>query len=596
MSKPIPEELLSAYLDGELSPSEMESVREQLTIKENADKLATLRKNQTRLRQLPSFQLGDDFAERVIAAIEFEDSADSTPQKQISAVNSGENAPWRLALVAILSLAAMVILAMFMRPPAPEDREIVRTDPSDLMESRKKELAGAEGIAPEGKTLADQGERIKTLKNSLNQLEDNKLPIAIERDKSDKEFDRKKNDDGSVLIPGSKKIKKSEIADSIKKKAPSMSQPRAAAPGNQTDNRPRDEKSPKGSLANNGASQKTGGGGPPSVPPTQTLQVYNQNFVNNELEEIVHVKVCQSDFDNYSVEKALLSNKISCEIPPNQNKNLKNNVSGKDSRTARFRSGPSNIRFLMVEAPDDRLISTFKQLKNVRIDPLVLADTTPQFQQQQLQNWQNNQFGAGGAGAGGGMGLGKNQGNARGGQKGGQKGDRQDGQNPKPSQSQQKTRQQLPANPKYADIAQNRARNYVHPTELPKSELRRRAEKQRIMQQQYDQNYSTSEESESKIADKADRKSKSRREKSKDQQNESFDKKLVAEDDNDEVMDSPELRRISEHFALLPQPPFRRMLLVIQSDPKIDAEIAQAKLNKAKQKSKTNSSTVRPKK
>ena len=71
-------DLLSAYLDGELSPSEREQVEQQLQQADSAEWVDGMQSLGDDLRQLPSHQLPADFADSVFAAAATEDVAPAT--------------------------------------------------------------------------------------------------------------------------------------------------------------------------------------------------------------------------------------------------------------------------------------------------------------------------------------------------------------------------------------------------------------------------------------------------------------------------------------------------------------------------------------
>ncbi len=130
MNEQLPDELISAYLDGELTSEEQTQV-EQLLVDsaEHRQTFEELRALRNSLQSLPSFGLGDDFADRVVqrakqaaASAESGDAAsgdagtDETSDDQepdhveLSQPNPGNP---RVALGAIATVAATLIIAAF---------------------------------------------------------------------------------------------------------------------------------------------------------------------------------------------------------------------------------------------------------------------------------------------------------------------------------------------------------------------------------------------------------------------------------------------------------------------------------------------------
>ena len=576
MSKPIPEELLSAYLDGELSPPEMESVREQLAIKENADKLAALRKNQQRLRKLPNFQLGDDFAERVIAAIEFENSSEQAPAKPTLA-NDSDQTSWRMALAAITSLAAILILGLFMRPaPTNTTNRVSKIESISAAgaDSAKDVDDKAPDVDGDEKDNNDGG---LTFKKGRNEKKEENLPHVL-ADNIQSGNSNSAPMPGSKVAPNSKKRINLRSGDRKDFKAK-----RSGPPPLQITRDQKKTDSPKKSGAS--PAQQVDKGFPAEMNQQKLLKnVYRAGSPAGEssygLEEIVQVKVGQNDFDNYSVEKALLANKISCNIPTKLERQklsqkkpaVKHNKGQSSQEQISDVNVNEGIRFLMVEAPDKQLLSTFKQLRNVKIKPWVLADSQvqqPLFDQMKnpkgLQNSPNNQFG-------GGMG-------------GGGKGD-QENLNPQ--------KQQMQSSNKINQM-NNRARNYVDPADISRSKWLKRARGGAPGQNKnkYSDDKTKSESQTLEKGSLAEKEGKS----AQDNQSKKADvgrRNDVNESDLFET--DEEVRKISEYFALVPRDSVRRMILVIQSDPAIDAELAkQAELKKVKSKPQPTES-ARPKK
>ena len=118
------EKLLTAYLDGELGNKERAHV--ESLIESNPDDarlVAQMREHGDLIRSMPKYRLDEGFADRVFAAAEmggFEGwSTVSRNQAEASTrieLGSDTGTDWRVGAVAIATLAAMLLLTLFVFP------------------------------------------------------------------------------------------------------------------------------------------------------------------------------------------------------------------------------------------------------------------------------------------------------------------------------------------------------------------------------------------------------------------------------------------------------------------------------------------------
>lgn len=127
------EELLTAYLDGELD-SEQRVLAETL-IQQNpkyAQLIEEWRENGIALRSLPKHRLDSGFSARVLAAKEITSSptvADVATLKSNSAMDQSAQANPINGLIAIAALAAMVLLTLFVFPMFVDSTNLATNDP-----------------------------------------------------------------------------------------------------------------------------------------------------------------------------------------------------------------------------------------------------------------------------------------------------------------------------------------------------------------------------------------------------------------------------------------------------------------------------------
>ena len=109
--------LLTAYLDGELSPEEQAKARVLLEDPANENLLNQWSENSNRLKELPRYQLGDGFTDRLVQQVTAQQATSVGPQRETSSQ--------RFGLAAIAALATMIFFAAFVVPKwhstAPQD-------------------------------------------------------------------------------------------------------------------------------------------------------------------------------------------------------------------------------------------------------------------------------------------------------------------------------------------------------------------------------------------------------------------------------------------------------------------------------------------
>jgi hypothetical protein len=491
MSKPLPEELLSAYLDGELSPQESESVREQLSEKVNADKLANLRQLQNRLRDLPNFKLDADFTDKVLAKVDELSLKDisldgslmtresmagtvslptvSLPTASDKSESSFKGHPWRASLATIVALAAMVLLTLFLRPPV--DHDVVgRIDPStaemEFDSEFSDEVAGKEGKSGSIDSAGTEksGDADPSFRKKSSPVSENEDSIGRNQNKT-RSF--KQAEPGSDKLP-----------DQIVEK---MADPPTPNLDNVNDGQPRGGRIAKDGVGGGGLGNSPTAGGKkgrwsdlPSdnrnrrepQTPVQVGALVQQVIApsspqpigdsNVSADQIVHVRLNRKDFDNYLVEQTLLKNNIACELPPASN----------SKRDSDFdKQSKEDLRIILVEAYPQQLNSTLEQLKNVNMNPMLPEQ--PDTNQYRLLA--DNQLG---------------RSNKPGNKKeiaGEQKSDGDDGK-------QELIRlQQQPNNPQQqiAQLNYSNARRYVPPSQLPRADRQRRLQNQIVQSQKY---------------------------------------------------------------------------------------------------------------
>lgn len=118
------EQLLSSYLDGELNSAER-ALAESL-IRDNPSDAALVqqwRDNASAINQLPRHRLDDRFADRVMAAIQTSQPCEPATLAAASANHISDtpiptSTDWRVGLSAIATLAALLLMTVFLLPAA----------------------------------------------------------------------------------------------------------------------------------------------------------------------------------------------------------------------------------------------------------------------------------------------------------------------------------------------------------------------------------------------------------------------------------------------------------------------------------------------
>ena len=283
--KPFPEELLSAYLDGELSPQEAEIVRMHLAEGENAAKLEELRENQSRLRKLPSFQLDDDFAQQVMAKIDFAassdvDLSDSEEADLVEKVSLPSKASqpqsWRFSLATIAALAALVLVVIMVQPP---EREDLSGGP-DLGSEFEKTRDGTDGNKSNG-DLPRKFDDADDVDDNREKGNDSPLENAIEPNikKLEKKIakeERGGHASGSDSSSGDKKFKGIQSKDSSDDPADSLIDEKAGDMDGKVANKNAAKKSPAEKPGD-------GGRGLPPVLKQKSDSKTDENFLKDTM-------------------------------------------------------------------------------------------------------------------------------------------------------------------------------------------------------------------------------------------------------------------------------------------------------------------------
>ena len=135
MSEASFENLISAYMDDELSPGER--ARAEKLIAEDssaAELLESLRTQSGRIKALPRFKLADDFADRLMESPAFADAVASSDDRIVTTDPTPVGRPlkWSMAAAAIGSLAALIFVTLVMNPSAPTtNTNLAMKEPAD---------------------------------------------------------------------------------------------------------------------------------------------------------------------------------------------------------------------------------------------------------------------------------------------------------------------------------------------------------------------------------------------------------------------------------------------------------------------------------
>lgn len=148
MTREFPDELLSAYLDGELSPSERTLVEQRLAASETDRQLLTeLRSLRGDLATLPGVNLDTGFADRVVRAALAAQVADVPPPLEVASASAWRTPKWVYAVAASLAAAASLLIAMQSWRSTMPDAPAVVVSPADQIINTLRIMAPAEGQA-----------------------------------------------------------------------------------------------------------------------------------------------------------------------------------------------------------------------------------------------------------------------------------------------------------------------------------------------------------------------------------------------------------------------------------------------------------------
>lgn len=129
------EQLLTAYFDNELGPEERRQA--ELILAENPDQAQVLqqwRENGNALRELPRYSLGDGFAAGVLASTEDHSDQPNT-ETTLAKVDHDAGIEWqqttnsRIGFAAIATLAAMLLLTLFVFPAMTDSNNVAVNQP-----------------------------------------------------------------------------------------------------------------------------------------------------------------------------------------------------------------------------------------------------------------------------------------------------------------------------------------------------------------------------------------------------------------------------------------------------------------------------------
>jgi len=138
--QPFSDELISAYLDGELPDADRQRVQRQLEASaEHRHLLGELRDLQDSLQSLPTYQLDEGFAERVVRRAERETLLGSeTDATQVTTAlkpaSVGRQSRWRVYVWAAVTVAGLVALALSL-PRGSHDGDLNLADPGTKTET-----------------------------------------------------------------------------------------------------------------------------------------------------------------------------------------------------------------------------------------------------------------------------------------------------------------------------------------------------------------------------------------------------------------------------------------------------------------------------
>ena len=183
--KPFNEDLISGYLDDQLTPGERAAAESMLRDSDQQELLSDLASQSEQMGAVPKFDLGDKFAERLLADSRVEtvfESLQGKPARQLKPELHHSTKRFSAAVAAIASLAALVLITLFV-PQIPKSNVEVanKSDPTQ----NEKQFAGEEreNIAPMDE-LPDSGvaddRPFETEEKELDTSEDENAPALAQ--------------------------------------------------------------------------------------------------------------------------------------------------------------------------------------------------------------------------------------------------------------------------------------------------------------------------------------------------------------------------------------------------------------------------------
>ena len=145
------EQLLSAYLDGQLNAEDQQRAEQLLADHpEYVEMVDQWREQRTRLRQFPKYQLDANFSDRVLKLVDASSTTWPTAENSTTPANRTRGgispAAWRSAAAAILTLAGMMLLTMFISPTVMNSQsEALQASFADSEPREPSEAAPAQG-------------------------------------------------------------------------------------------------------------------------------------------------------------------------------------------------------------------------------------------------------------------------------------------------------------------------------------------------------------------------------------------------------------------------------------------------------------------
>ena len=149
------EQLLTALFDGELQGDERARAEKLLADNLEYQQLFAQWKHAAdQLRLLPQSRMDDGFVDRVLACI-----TDSTNEAPVESpvVSSLSNSPWQLGFSAIATLAALLLLTLFVFPNIDQSPTLAKRDLGDLAIGKAAALADAFAGSPKSPSSSDLG-------------------------------------------------------------------------------------------------------------------------------------------------------------------------------------------------------------------------------------------------------------------------------------------------------------------------------------------------------------------------------------------------------------------------------------------------------